>query len=147
MKKFFTQVLSLALALSLYACDNNDTSTTTNPSGSISSDTTNIFTEPATEPLTFVLTAGEYGKLITYNKGSEFEESFYAYYIPEGSYTVTNKGKYMRQVSVYSNETHIKEDGWQEAESFDVSNSDTISVGADQHILIAEPSVFVFVQQ
>lgn len=25
---------------------------------------------------------GEYGKMITYNKGTEFEENFYAFYVP-----------------------------------------------------------------
>ncbi|MGI6013652.1 MAG: hypothetical protein ACOX7K_05140 [Oscillospiraceae bacterium] len=96
--------------------------------------------------------AGEYGKLITYNKGTKFEENFYAFYIPEGTYTVTNKGEYMSQVNVYSDETHITEDGWEEAESLgvkllDVGKSDTITVSAGQHIKIAEPSVFEFEQQ
>ena len=95
--------------------------------------------------------AGEYGQLITYNKGTEFEETFYAYYIPEGTYTVTNTGEYMNQISVYSNETVITEAGWEEAEStgdvklLDVGESDTITVEEDQHIEIMEPAEFELV--
>lgn len=103
--------------------------------------------------LSFVITAGEageYGKIITYNKGTEFEESFYAYYIPSGTYTVTNKGEYMNQVNVYSDEIHITTAGWEEpAEVFDVKlidvgKSATITVEDGQHIELAEPAKFQF---
>ena len=97
--------------------------------------------------------AGEYGQEITYNKGTEFEETFFAYYIPEGTYTVTNAGDYMSQINVYSNETIITDAGWEEAEStgdvklIDVGESDTITVEEDQHVEIAEPSVFELIKQ
>ena len=97
--------------------------------------------------------AGEYGKLVTYNKGTEFEETFYAYYVPAGTYTVTNKGEYMSQINVYSDETVINEDGWEEPKStgtvklLDVDKSETITIENGQHIEIAEPSVFELKQQ
>lgn len=156
MKRLLALALSLVFVLSLTACGSNDTSPVDDSSSSVVSDATDNSSEPVAEPLKFVLKAGEageYGKLITYNKGTEFEETFYAFYIPEGTYTVTNKGEYMSQVNVYSDETHITEEGWEEVvESFavkllDVGKSDTITVGAGQHIEIAEPSVFEFEQQ
>lgn len=155
MKRLLALALSLVFVLSLTACGSDDTTQVDDSSSPVVSDTTDSSSEPIVKPLKFVLTAGEageYGKLITYNKGTEFEETFYAFYIPEGTYTVTNKGEYMGQVNVYSDETHITEEGWEEAESFgvkllDVGKSDTITVGAGQHIEIAEPSVFEFEQQ
>ena len=107
-------------------------------------------------PLSFTLTAGEageYGELVTYNEGTEFEEVFYAYYVPEGTYTVTNYGKYMSQINVYSDEKVTTEEGWEEVKEvgdvkvLDVGASDTISVGAGMHIEIAEPSVFKLEKQ
>ncbi len=155
-KRLLALALTFVFVLLLTACGSNDTPPAEDSSSSAVSDTTGNFSEPVAEPLRFLLTAGEageYGKLITYNKGTELEETFYAFYIPEGTYTVTNKGKYMSQVNVYSDETHITEEGWEEiAETFDcklidVGNSDTITVSTGQHIEIAEPSVFEFEQQ
>ena len=108
------------------------------------------------ETLVFELIAGEqgdYGKMITYNKGTEFEENFYAYYVPAGVYRVTNVGKYMSQINVYSDELSKTEEGWEEpAEVFsvkllDVSKSDYIEVKEGQHIEIAEPSNFKLEKQ
>lgn len=108
------------------------------------------------DELSFTLTAGEageYGQLITYNKDTEFEETFYAYYIPEGTYTVTNVGEYMSQLSVYSNETVITDAGWEEPEStgdvksLDVGESDTITVEEGQHVEIMEPAEFELARQ
>lgn len=107
-------------------------------------------------PSSFTIIAGEagnYGKLITYNKGTEFEETFYAYYVPVGTYTVTNKGKYMSQINVYSDEIVKNEDGWEEPKDtavvklLNVGKTVTITVKKGQHIEIAEPSVFLLNQQ
>lgn len=98
--------------------------------------------------LVFTLTAGEvgeYGKELVYNSGTEFEEHLIAYYIPEGTYTITNIGDYMTQVNVYSDEIKI-EDGWEypvdgNAELLDVQQSTEITVPAGYHIEIGEPSI------
>lgn len=114
--------------------------------GSDDSSDENSFTLTAGE-------AGEYGQLITYNKDTEFEETFYAYYIPEGTYTVTNAGEYISQVTVCSNEKVITDAGWEESESvgdvklIDVGESDTITVEEGYHIEIIEPAVFELVKQ
>jgi len=109
-----------------------------------------------TEKLIFELIAGKpgkYGKMITYNKGTEFEESFYAFYVPVGTYTVTNVGKNVSQINVYSNEIIKNENGWDEpseaffAKILNVNEFATITISEDQHIEIAEPSNFMFEQQ
>lgn len=109
-------------------------------------------TEPVTEPaLTIELIAGEageYGELFTMNKGTEFEETFYIYHIPAGTYTVTNTGKYMDQFNVYSDEMVVNDSGWEEyAEVFyvkvlDVGASDTFTIADGQFIEIHEPAKF-----
>ena len=112
--------------------------------------------DDSADVVSFTLTAGEageYGQLITYNKGTEFEETFYAYYVPAGTYTVTNAGDYMSQITVCSNEKIITDAGWEEAEGtgdvklIGVGESDTITVEEGYHIEIIEPAVFELVKQ
>lgn len=106
------------------------------------------------EVLEFELVAGEqgdYGKMISYNKGTEFEENFYAYYIPYGSYKITNVGDYMTQVNVYSDETVITDAGWEEVADgsvklIDVNASEEMTVPKGYHIEINEPSHIFLVQ-
>ena len=89
---------------------------------------------------------GEYGKMITYNKDTEFEENFYAYYVPYGTYKITNIGEYRTQVNVYSDETVINEDGWEEiADSvcndvLEAGENLTAIVPENYHIEIGEPT-------
>ncbi|MBQ4088002.1 MAG: hypothetical protein IJC78_07140 [Clostridia bacterium] len=96
---------------------------------------------------------GDYGKMITYNKGTEFEENIYAFYVPVGTYTVTNVGTHMSQINVYSDEIIKNDDGWEEpAEAafvklLDVNQSEVVIVEKGQHIEIEEPSRFRFEQQ
>lgn len=121
-------------------------------------DSTENVTSNTTEQarLTFELVAGkqgEYGKMISYNKGTDCEENFYAFYVPAGTYKVTNVGKYMSQINVYSNEIVKNDKGWEEpaetyfVELIDVNKSTTVTIKDGQHIEIAEPSVFKFEQQ
>lgn len=96
---------------------------------------------------------GEYGKLITYHEGAEFEETLYAYYVPAGTYTVTNIGEYGSQITVCSDETVITDTGWEEnvsigdVELMGVGESYTITVEEGYHIEIIEPAVFELVKQ
>lgn len=90
---------------------------------------------------------GEYGKLITYNAQTEFEETFYAYYIPYGTYKVTNvcdDGYLGTQVNVYSDEIAVV-DGWEEpadCQAYFIKEGETkeIVVPEGYHIEIAKPS-------
>ena len=110
-------------------------------------------TEPATEAKAVIeLIAGEpgeYGELFTINKDTKFEETYYIYCIPAGTYTVTNAGEYMSQFSVYSGEVHVTDDGWEEfTESIyikvlDVDQSDTFTIEEGQCIEIHEPAKFI----
>lgn len=94
---------------------------------------------------------GEYGELFTINKGTEFEETYYIYRIPAGTYTVTNTGDYMGQFSVYGETVYITEEGWEElsdvfyAIRLDVGESDTVEIGEGQIIEIHEPDQFTLV--
>lgn len=109
-------------------------------------------TEPITEAaVTIDLIAGEpgeYGELFTMNKDTEFEETYYVYRIPAGTYTVTNAGEYMSQFNVYSGEVHVTEDGWEEfteaiyVKALDVGQSDTFTIADGQCIEIHEPAKF-----
>lgn len=91
---------------------------------------------------------GEYGDLFTMNEGTEFEETYHVYRIPAGTYTVTNTGAYLQQISVYSDEISVTEEGWEEpAETFynkalNVGQSDTFTIADGQHIEIHKPAEF-----
>ena len=111
---------------------------------------------PTSEPTTAANTSieliagepGEYGELFTINEGTEFEETYYIYRIPAGTYTVTNAGKYMSQFNVYSGEVHVTDDGWEEfteavyVKLLDVGASDTFTIADGQCIEIQEPAMF-----
>ena len=81
------------------------------------------------------------------------EETFYAYYIPAGVYTVTNVGEYMGQISVCSSEIHVTEEGWEEPAEvgdvalLDVNESATITIGENQYVKVPEPAHFMFEAQ
>lgn len=94
----------ICLLIAFVSCSNNS---------NISGNTT----EKNEFELQFSLKAGEkgeYGKLLTYNAETEFEETFYAYYVPSGKYLVTNIGDFFAQVGSYTNETKVTDDGWEE---------------------------------
>ena len=157
-KKWWFWAIVVVVALSAMFGSNEEENKTTTETPTAVETTENTATEEPKqeEKLVFELVAGEqgeYGKMITYNKGTEFEENFYAFYVPVGTYTVTNVGKYMSQLNVYSDEIVKNDDGWDEvAESFfnkviDVNKSETVTVQEGQHIEIAEPSQFKFEQQ
>ena len=157
-KKWWFWVIVVVVALSaMYSSNEEENKTTTETPTAVETTENTATEEPKQEEkLVFELVAGEqgeYGKMITYNKGTEFEENFYAFYVPVGTYTVTNVGKYMSQLNVYSDEIVKNDDGWDEvAESFfnkviDVNRSETVTVEEGQHIEIAEPSQFKFEQQ
>ena len=157
-KKWWFWAIVVVVALSAMFGSNEEENKTKTETPTAVETTENTATEEPKqeEKLVFELVAGEqgeYGKMITHNKGTEFEENFYAFYVPVGTYTVTNVGKYMSQLNVYSDEIVKNDDGWDEvAESFfnkviDVNKSETVTVEEGQHIEIAEPSQFKFEQQ
>ena len=145
MKKLVLLLTSAALLLSLAACG-----TSPSPAGD-SATTAPIET---TEPFTIELVAGEkgeYGELITINKDTEFEETYYIYRVPAGTYNVTNTGNYMGQFNVHGETVYITEDGWEEfsdvvyVKLLDVGQSDTVEIGEGQIIEIHEPDQYTLV--
>lgn len=95
-------------------------------------------------------TKGAYGRILTYNSGTEFEETLYAYYVPSGRYIVSNKGSYRTQVNVYSNEIHLV-NGWEEPKEtncyiLDKNQTIEIEVKNGFHIEILEPT-YIYMQR
>lgn len=104
------------------------------------------------DSLSFELIAGEpgeYGELFTINKDTEFEETYYIFRIPAGTYTVTNIGEYMDQFNVYGDTIHVTDAGWEEfsdifyVKVLDVGKSDTFTIEEGQIIEIHEPGKFL----
>lgn len=104
------------------------------------------------ETLSFELIAGEpgeYGELLTLNKDTELEETYYIYRIPAGSYKVTNSGESMDQFSVYGDTIYETDEGWEElsdvvyVKALDVGESDTFTIDDNQIVEIHEPGKFV----
>lgn len=97
--------------------------------------------------------AGEYGKLITYNKGTDFEDTRWAYYVPAGNYKDINKRAVPDQINVYEDDVIITAEGWEEHKEGGMSKlvrenqSTEITVEVGQHIEIMEPSVFELIRQ
>lgn len=149
-KWWFYAIIVVVLLSSVFGSSNDENSDqpTIPPTANTTSNNTTVETA-SQEKLTFELVAGEqgeYGKMITYNKDTEFEENFYAYYIPAGTYTVTNIGDYLTQVNVYSDEIAVNSSGWEEpaeiffADRIEIGETKTIVIEDGQHIEIAEPT-------
>ena len=127
-----------------------ETTPTTAPTTQAITEVTTEPTEAATVSIELIAgEPGEYGELFTLNKDTEFEETYYVYRIPAGTYTVTNAGEYPNQINVCSEEVHTTDDGWEEpveifyVKALDVGDSDTFSIEDGQYIEIHEPAKFV----
>lgn len=90
--------------------------------------------------------AGQYGKSRTVNKGTEIEETYYAYHIPVGTYTVTNKSNGAEcEISIFSDE-HTQMYGIEvPVETFgevtvSANQSSTITVGEGQYLYLSNGS-------
>ena len=143
----FTTCAAL-LCLSLAACGSGTSETqietqptttavTTSEVAETTEEETSAETAEEAETLAFELVAGEqgdYGKEKIYNEGTEFEDKRIAYYVPYGSYKITNVGDYMTQVNVYSDETVITDAGWEEVA--DVGSVKLIDIDASEEMTV-----------
>ncbi|MBQ6265477.1 MAG: hypothetical protein IJK60_08535 [Clostridia bacterium] len=86
--------------------------------------------------------AGEYGKKWTINKYTESEYTFYAFYIPAGTYSVVNKSNSgTAQVSVYSN---VKFDGhWEQFIDEDCSKPILVTANEEAKTILVKEGQFV----
>lgn len=147
-KKIVSWLLVATMALSLAACGGSE-----EPSEEATQ--TEETTEPTETPAdseessTIELIAGEqgeYGKEITMSEGTDMEESFYVYYLPVGTYEVTNIGEFMTQVSVYEGFAKNEESGYDEYTAsgdilmLDAEQSDTLEIPDGWFIEIQEPT-------
>lgn len=101
------------------------------------------------KPITLVAgVQGQYGEPFTINAGTEFEENYYIYRIPAGTYTVKNVGEYLNQFNVVGETVHITDAGWEElsdiyyVKALKAGESDTVTIEDGQVIEIHEPGKF-----
>lgn len=128
--------------------------TTDTPSETTTAETTT--TEDTTEETTagqekepdIVLIAGkknEYSEIITLNEKTDAELSRLAFFVPVGKYSVENIGSHMTQVSIYSRETTVNDDGIEEPAAsncvlIDAGNTAEIEIPEDFYIYISDPT-------
>lgn len=159
-KKILVALLAATMSLSMTACGGTETentstdtvtedivsdeSKTTEADETVNDDSADLAAEENTAIELIAGEQGEYGKLITMSAGTDMEESFYAYYIPAGSYTVTNEGEYMTQISVYGGFAKNEETGYDEYT--DVGDIVLLDAGEEASVEISE-GWFVEIQE
>lgn len=93
---------------------------------------------------------------VTLNKGTDAELTRTIYKIPAGTYLVKNiDSKYMDQINVYSYETRITDEGYEEqADGFskliDAGKSEVITIPENYYVYISNPANlnrFEFIKQ
>lgn len=166
MKKMFVLLIIAMLSIICVGCGSDNSTSETSSSSSGGSSIQNgssessipIATEQPEEKLKFTICTGnldKYGTYVTFNKGKPDETKRIYYHIPAGTYKVSNDNKYMQQLNIYSDETHITEEGFEEpAEAFGAKliepfESITITIEDGQAIYFSEgkPAFFTFEQQ
>lgn len=97
---------------------------------------------------------GEYGQTIVLGENTEFPDTNYCYFVPDGVYQVTNVGEYRTQVDVNKNEiaTETDADGnsyevWADGTPYliDVDETIEITVSDGYFIEIEEPTHLILV--
>ena len=93
---------------------------------------------------------GEYGQEITLNAGTADASTYYGFYIPSGTYSVTNNGSGAVQVTVYKDGTNTTEEGWEEPVMGDASplvvmegDTGSITVGENEYVKLSDGSADV----
>lgn len=146
---WFIAVVGIVVLSAIFGSNDDENKSTTETPSVIETNENKVVEETKQEEkLVIELVAGqqgEYGTPMTFNKGTDAEETVIAYHIPAGEYTVTNIGTHMDQFNIYSDETHKTEEGWEQpAESFfvkliDVNASESFTIADDQYIKVVEP--------
>lgn len=116
---------------------------------------------PATEPLVIYLKypeLGEYGNYYIFNlfvekATKEDMNTVIQCFVPAGTYTVTNIGKYPTFVYGYSKDTQITSAGWEEpvdgwvSKMLQVGDSCEVTVEEDYYIKLQQNDTFKLVQK
>lgn len=117
-------------------------------------------TEPTAEPLVIYLRypeLGEYGRYYTFNATvekatKEDMNTVIQCFVPVGTYTLTNEGKYPTFVYVYSEETQITSAGWEEpadgwvSKMLQVGDSCETTIEEGYYIKLLDNDTFKLVQ-
>ena len=110
--------------------------------------------QPPAHMLDFEITAGtygEYGKDLVLGKGTEFENHMIGYFVPVGTYQVTNMGAYSAQVTVYQNKKVKQGTGeeWANAKAYllDAQETKSVTVPDGYFIKITESTRIHLVQK
>lgn len=82
---------------------------------------------------------GEYGQDLVLNENTDMPDATIGYFVPAGTYEITNIGDYKSQANVYKNERHVTEDGWEEWADAEVT---VVDVGASVEMTIEEGYFF-----
>ena len=101
---------------------------------------------------------GEYGTYYTFNenvkKAEEIDkETIIQCFVPAGEYTLTNNGKHPTFVYIYSKDTVISEDGWEEpaetwsSKMLNVGDSSDITIEEGYYINLQENDVFTLIKK
>ena len=156
-KKWWFWAIVVVVLFAMFGPNEEETKPTDDTSSAIVETTETTSEEKEQEEkLVIELVAGEqgeYGTPITFNKGTEFEETVIGYHIPAGEYTATNIGEYMDQFNIYSDEIHKTEEGWEEpaegvfVKLIDVGASEDFTIEEGQYIKIVEPAKFKIEQK
>ena len=148
-KKWWFWVIVVLLVFGLYGMGGNkdEEKATTDTTAEQTEETT---TEEKSEAIT--LTFGDVGEYGT--KETLGDKEYIAYRVPAGTYTATNKGENMAQVTIYKDGTQTNEDGVEEQIMgdqkplmLDVGKSDTLTVGEGEYIEIYDNEVIELVAQ
>lgn len=120
--------------------DNN--SGTQSAAESTESATSTTEATSSAEPLTIEIVAGEagdYGKKIVFNEGTDQEDRTYEYLVPAGTYEVTNLGDHATQVNVYkADEKNKTSEGWEEWVTGDGGGSQLLKTDGTIEVIVPE---------
>ncbi len=135
------------------AKEQTETPATNTPAETTETAETETKTETEEKP-TIVITAGEkgeYGQDLVLNAGTDMADEVIGYFVPVGTYEITNNGEYMTQVNVYKNEVNKTDDGWEEwadgkVERLDIGETKTITIEDGYFVNVDEPAKITLVQ-
>lgn len=110
--------------------------------------------KPTVDTLDFEITAGKhgtYGKDLVLNKDTEFEDHIIGYFVPAGTYQVTNVDAYPTQMTLYQNKK-VKQGEWEEwangkAYLLDVQETKSVTIPEVYFIKVTEPTHIHLVQK
>lgn len=111
--------------------------------------------EPAAAALTIEIVGGEaneYSRNITLNADTDMPDERVVYFVPAGTYDVTNTSSRPDQFNVYTEETHITEEGWEEVVDADsrllkAGDTETFEVPEGWYVYVTPGSTFTMVQK